>query len=332
MVMKTYSTGRFSINAFVTVVITSVVLSAVTIGDVGNYSDYAVEVVEYSGQLGDSPYDDPDSLLGKPASDFKESGAVTKVKLVEAAYNVGADDNKLITTIKPDAYVIVKFDHKVVDCPGNLYGADIIVFGNSAFFGNGYVSDLTNLNTYCLTSGGTFESVQISVSQGLGGDPNSPASWDWYIFDNGPWGDDLFPTQAYVWDRQNAQWTDEEMDFTRPVDPNLALSDFSGILAADAIDLYDNSGGGTPFDLENLINYNDLSVDPNSGYRWIQYIRFDGVDNPQGAEIDAVSDVAACGDPTHPHLPGDINLDCRVNLIDFSMMAENWLQCTYKCD
>ena len=145
----------------------------------------------------------------------------------------------------------------------------------------------------------------------------------WYSFNNGPFADDLFPTQAYKWDRQNARWTDKEMDFTKPVDPNLGYSDFVDISAADAIDLYDGSGGGTGYDLQNLADYNNLAVDPNTGYRWIQYVKLTGTAESQGV-IDAISDVAACGDPTHPCPAGDMNKDCRVDFVDFAILAQHW--------
>ena len=35
-----------------------------------------------------------------------------------------------------------------------------------------------------------------------------------------------------------------------------------------------------------------------------------------------------CGDPAHLPLPGDINSDCFVDLFDFSLMANDWLDCT----
>jgi len=35
-----------------------------------------------------------------------------------------------------------------------------------------------------------------------------------------------------------------------------------------------------------------------------------------------------CGDPNHPFLPGDINHDCTVDLFDFALLAQNWLDCT----
>lgn len=306
------------------------------------FSNFATEVIDYSGSFGPSPYDDPNALLGKPSTVCKNSGGMGsplephfRIKLVEPAYNVDLNDKKVITTINPGEFIIVKFDHKVVDYPGNLYGIDFIVFGNSWFDG-GEVSDSTNMNTYLLRGGGVFEEIKVSVSQdGL----------TWYSFDEGPYADDLFPTQAYKWDRENAQWTDEEMDFTRSVDPNLDYGDFRFISAADAIELYDGSGGGTGFDLQDLAGYNNLDVDPNTGYRWIQYVCLEGYQI--GGEVDAVSDVAACGDPTHPYPVGDINHDCRVDFVDFAILAQDWLagsnwddlatladkwlECTWKC-
>ena len=305
------------------------------------YSDFATEVVDYQGELGSSPYDDPYSVLGKPATVCKNGGPFSppdpnfRVKLVESAYNTDANDQKVVIRIypkefstDPNNYIVVKFDHKVVDYPGNLFGIDFIVFGNSFFEGvEADVNDNTNMNSYRLSGSMDTGKIRVSVAQ----DVNGP----WYSFEGGPYGDKLFPTQAYFWDRDNAQWSDEEMDFTKPVDPNLTPDDFANMFAADAIDLYDGSGGGTGFDLQNLTNYNALTAEPNNGYRWIQYVRLAGGNEETediGGEIDAVSDVAACGDPTHPYPAGDINKDCSVDAIDFSMLTGSWLECTYNCD
>ena len=297
-------------------------------------SDFAAEVVAYAGLFGPSPYNDPSAVLGKPTArclnnDPMSPQATFRVKLTEGAYNRDLSGEKVITTINPYEYIVVKFDHKVMDFPLNPYGQDLIVFGNSAFDieGNTTTSDASNMNQVLLgnPAGGIFEAVQVSVSQD---------GQTWYTFDQGPWADDLYPTQGYEWDRENAQWTDQEMDFTRPVDPNLGLSAFSGLSGADAIDLYDGSGGGTPFDLRDLTGFNELAVDPNSGCRWIQYVRLEGGEGlyALGGEIDAVADVAVCGDPTHPYPAGDINRDCRVDLEDFAILSGSWLDCTYKCD
>lgn len=308
-------------------------------------SDFAVEVIEYSGSFGVWPYHDPNAVIGKPATrclnnpaDPFVSDADFRVKLVEPAYYLSLQEQPVVTTIKPGAYIIVKFDHKVFDYPGNPYGQDLIVFGNATFVlvGDQESSDSANMNALTLTNpaSGIFETVIVSVSQGPADDPNKlndPNSWDWYTFENGPWADDLYPTQAYEWDRENIQWTDNEMDFTRPVNPDLGTAAFDGISAADAIELYNGSGGGTSFDLKDLPDYDELIADPNTGFRWIQYVRVEGGEGI-GGEVDAVADVAACGDPTYPFPPGDITLDCRVDLADLAVLSENWLECTYQCD
>ncbi len=89
-----------------------------------------------------------------------------RVKLVESAYDVDLNDKKVVTTLNPGRFIVVKFDHKVVDYPGNLYGIDFIVFGNSWFYGSGNVSDSTNMNTYILAPDeGQFGTIGVSVSQ-----------------------------------------------------------------------------------------------------------------------------------------------------------------------
>jgi probable HAF family extracellular repeat protein len=40
-----------------------------------------------------------------------------------------------------------------------------------------------------------------------------------------------------------------------------------------------------------------------------------------------------CGDLCHPHVEGDLNRDCRVDLSDFSIWSRNWASCTHPdCD
>jgi hypothetical protein len=297
------------------------------------YSDFAVEVVDAQGNFSDAGfYKNPVAMLGKPTLNCRTGSLpepTYRVKLVQPAFNRSDTGEKVVTTIDPGEYVVVKFDHPVVDFPGNPFGQDLIVFGNAYFFTTTttYVDDAQNINFLELTTPAAayVEAVAVSVSQD---------GQTWHTFDNGPWADDLYPTQAYQWDRQTAQWTDIEMDFTHPVDPNLSLAAFNGLSVADAIDLYDGSGGGTPYDLQDLPQYDQLIPDPNSGYRWIQYVRLEGGEGiyALGGEVDAVADVAVCGDPTHPVPPGDITGDCRVNLEDFAVLAENWLTCTYRCD
>ena len=79
-------------------------------------------------------------------------------------------------------------------------------------------------------------------------------------------------------------------------------------------------------------DYAALAIDPNTGSRWIQYVRIE--DDPLStatSEIDAVSDVSCCGDYKHPYPVGDLNLDCRVDMNDFVAFTSHWLDCTWDC-
>ncbi len=177
--------------------------------------------------------------------------------------------------------ILVKFDHPITDNPANPYGIDFEVFGNTFYSASGF-GDAANMNNINLGTGAFAEPTKVSVSPGYTGapgqDPNDPTTWQWYRYDNGPYADSVFPTEAYQWDRTNAVWTDELMDFTKPVNPVLT-NRFSagGLSAADGVDLYNRSGGGTGFDLK------------QSGFASIQYIKVEGLSGFSGGEVDAIS-------------------------------------------
>jgi len=50
---------------------------------------------------------------------------------------------------------------------------------------------------------------------------------------------------------------------------------------------------------------------------------------PPAAQFDIVGAVAYCGDVNHPHPVGDVNQDCRVNMLDLALVASHWLDCTH---
>jgi len=251
-------------------------------------SPFATEVVSSVALPGTGLYNDPNSVLGKPSTKFNNGSAaapdIRRVKLIEPAFNVDQDGHKLLTTFNRNAgnpslnqSVTVKFDHQVLNDANNPFGLDFIVFGNSFFTANGsFTSDATNLNTTNLSGGSFDEPLKISVS---------PDNVNWYTYDNGPYGDTLMPTNAYKWDRATASWTDQEMDFTKPIDPALTRAVVAGKTAADVLDLYNGSAGGTAFDIA------------PSGFSFIQYIRVTGVTGFTGGEIDAFSDVAPVSAP-----------------------------------
>jgi len=279
----------------------SILITAWLAGGVGLTSladPYAVEIIRAQGPFGPAPYDDAGALLGTPSTRFYDPfgplyGASTngRVKLVEAAYNIAADTNglptpNLLLTVGSGSEVVARFDKPVTNNRANPYGVDLLVFGNTFYTTGGSVSDTANMNMLPLTGGAFSERLKVSVSPGYTGQPdellNDPDTWPWYRYDAGPYGDTVFPTQAFEWDPDTALWADDLMDFTKPVNPAMeAVISAGGLTAADAIELYDGAGGGTGFDLA------------QSGFDWIQYIKVDGIDSGFSVgEIDAFSTVA----------------------------------------
>lgn len=90
------------------------------------------------------------------------------------------------------------------------------------------------------------------------------------------------------------------MDFTKPVNPALASWFQPGVTSltvADAIDLYDGSGGGTGFDLA------------ESGFPEVRYVRIEGLPGFDAGEVDALAAV-------RPMLLGDSLTIAPENLTD----------------
>lgn len=267
---------------------TTIALLALTSAAAFADSPFATEVVSSTALPGTTLYNDPNSVLGKPTTKFNNgtvaSPDIRRAKLIEAVFNTAPDGSKLITTFNRNAAnpslnqsVTVKFDHHVENDANNPFGLDFIVFGNTFFTpSGGFTSDATNLNTTTLSGSSFDEPLQISVS---------PDNVNWYTYENGPYGDSLFPTNAYLWDRAGASWTDTEADFTKPLDPAITRATVAGKTAADVLDLYNGSGGGTAFDLA------------PTGFSFIQYIRVTGVTGFTGGEIDGFSDVAPVPEP-----------------------------------
>lgn len=287
-------------------------------------NDFAIEVVSSTGLPGTGLYDDPYAVLGKPTTwiydDWEE--LTFACSLAFAAYETDPNGNTLVTTIADGTEIVVKFSHRVADDPGNLYGIDFIVFGNAFFAGYDWVYPDTDMGTHLLKNPVSInaEQVLVSIAQALNG--------PWFTFTNGPYGDAPFPTNAFAWDRDANDWG-AELDWLKPVDPNLSLSSFAGISAADAIELYAGSAGGTGFDLADLApaDYAALAADPNTGQKWFQFIKVEFLTGGSyDGEIDGFSDVAGCGDYKHPYPEADINKDCRVDMLDYGLLGNFWLQ------
>lgn len=296
----------------------------------GLASEFASTLIYSSGTLGGYPYNDPCAVLGEPASRVKDGFNIMTCSLVYGAWSTtpAPDLKPVITTIGANGVIIVGFDHPVLDDPANPYGVDLIVFGN-AFFAHsqGYISPTTDMDTVALSNSGgeSDEPVKVEVAAVLNpANPNDPNYW--FTFAYLP-ADGMYPTNRFTWDSVNHQWG-QPLNPLKPVNPMLKSSDFANLTFPQAVALYDGSAGGTGYDLQWLRSedYQRLPIDPQTGKRWIQYVRltssFEG-------EIDAVSDVAPATVPTFPR--GDLNYDYRVNLQDLMILSQNWLSCTSNC-
>lgn len=235
-------------------------------------SPFASEVTDSTGYADPNLYSDPASVLGKPHALNSGWGPCPAgpISMVEPSFGTDPLTRAFkIVTINADQEIIVKFDHPVVDDENNPFGIDLIVFGNPMFVYGGWANIPYDHPMNDPTS--VFaEPVTVSVS---------PDGENWYTYENGPFADDLFPTQA-VKMLPDGNFRDErgrflENNFTLPVDPSLTVDDFGGITVYEADQLYAGSGGGTGYDLS------------GSGFDSIQYVRM----TSSGGEIDAVVDV-----------------------------------------
>jgi hypothetical protein len=231
---------------------------------------FASAIVEATGLGGNTFYNDPDAMLGRPTlwNHDEFGGGPAERVATSIAYGPWEQDdegNNVVTSIPTGGHVTVSFDEAITDDPLNWYGMDFTVYGNSSFLASGFVEWNTNLENLSIAGPDVFaEPMQVSVS---------PDLVNWYTYTS-TFADALFPTQAFLWDFQTHNWG-AESDWSKPVNPALTGKDFSGRSVADGISLYDGSAGGTGFDLA------------ESGFTSIRFIRFDG----SGGEIDGISRV-----------------------------------------
>jgi hypothetical protein len=306
-------------------------------------NDFASEVVRYDIGNGlysnGAPYDILYGFYDKPATALGPPTVLTAVDAntfepVNPVYPA-CRANEIVSVGDPcfagqEIALVLKFNHRVAHDQNNPYGIDFIVFGNARFYVDG-------LQGYWPIGGdptlfhviyGLFEEPGIvSVSQ-------DGVTWYTYSGPQAPRADSFAPTASYRWDYSAGRWG-QELDPTRPIDPNLKTSNFLGLTVAEAVDLYDGSAGGAGFDIAIF------------GLDWIQYVKITSTSMTSPTpEVDAVADVSACGDYRHPFPAGDLNYDCRVdfkdlavlsarwlgNAADLSPIAQNWLACTWECN
>ncbi|MHC4962060.1 MAG: hypothetical protein ACYTGA_08065, partial [Planctomycetota bacterium] len=313
-------------NGHITIMLISLLLCPLTAGlchaSIHDPNNFAAEVISYiegtgvgSDIINTAPFNNPAMALGAPTIDTTGDNFDISPSMTVPAVSVYAPFRAFeLVTVGKGGELVVKFNHPVADDINNPYGIDLIVFGNAQQ--NTGVGPWLNGDPTAFTinsSNVIAEPMVVSVSQdGL----------TWYAFDpnTGPMADTFAPTLGRVFDPEGAdssigawnEWWGEPTDATYPLDPSIISSDLNGLTVAEAAQLYGDSAGGTGFDLA------------DGGVEWIQYVKFTG-GAYQASEVDAVADVSACGDYKHPFPDGDINLDCIVDILDITLLAENWL-------
>lgn len=301
-------------------------------------NDFAAEVVEYAqgteigrDWLTGKEFNEPNNALGRPTIDTTGDGiSLNQNDPFPVLPVYPAFRSFELVTIGNGGHLTVKFNHHVANDANNPYGVDFIIFGN-AFHGSGYWWFDNPADTIVFDF--TSEPGIVSVSQD---------GEIWHTFTEGPFADDFAATLGRIYDPNDPNtsigawnhWWGRPTNPTLPLDPSLTPQSFDGLSIAQVCEVYGDSAGGTGFDIGLL------------GLDWVQYVRIEN--DPFGTtEIDAVADVSCCGDYRHPHPTGDLNTDCRVDFVDFAILAQDWLagsnwddlanladswlECTWKC-
>ena len=206
-------------------------------------------------------------------------------------YNPAWHADELLTLDGKDNFVVIEFDHDVVDDPNNPFGLDFIVFGNAFGYGSSqdYYSQASDPSHVKFSADGGAEPGAVEVSQD---------GTTWYKFEDGPYCDDFAPTLGFVFDSTKPdgrifsgnQWWGKMTDACYPVDPSLSWSDLDGLTLAEVARRYNGSAGGTGYDIGRL----NLPVNAQ-GRKWFRYVRISGMeyeDEETTPEVDAVADVA----------------------------------------
>jgi len=233
-------------------------------------AQHAGAVVDFNaGTGGAAGYDNPAAALGEPS------------RVTEGPFGGPVDPfappylATQVVSIGTGGSLTVRFDTPILNNPGNPFGLDFLIFGNSGFVvTNAFDENFNPIGTPA-TDGTLFGSeavARVSVSaDGLTFFTLSP--------ELSPAIDALFPT-------------DGSGDFTRPVDPALTAASFAGLTLEGLRAQYGGSAGGAGFDL-------GWARDASGAPVALDAIRFVRVEVTGGkAEIDGFSAVAAVPEPS----------------------------------
>ena len=189
---------------------------------------YADAVVGYNSGTGfQSGFTDASTALGEPSRVTPGffGGPVTP-------FNTPYLDSQMVS-VGAGGFLTLQFNTPIQNRPGNPFGLDFLVFGNSGFIVTNDYDENFNVIGTPRTEGAIYghneDSTRVSVSaDGVTYYQLNPSL--------APIVDGLYPT-------------DGSGDFQKAVNPALGEANFNGLDLAGVRALYNGSGGGTGFDI-----------------------------------------------------------------------------------
>ena len=248
---------------------------------------HADQITSYEiGSNANPAYLNPLTALGAPE---RTSGEIFGLLDVVSVFSPPYGTDELVA-IGAGGHLTVQFDQPITNDPNNLYGIDLLIFGNTFFIDQDWPAGI--VNGYVGQTGGAIEVSADGKQWELVPELNADALFPRVGYsDSGPY--DHVP---------GAQPT----DFTRPVDPTLTLEHFMTLSTSTIAVLYRGSGGGIGVDLDDV------------GMQQISFVRISlPSDAPDDILIDGFSDVS-------PRLPGDVTLDGHVDVDDLLEVINGW--------
>ena len=237
---------------------------------VGGQTPWAERIVRYvPGTTPVAGYADPATVLGSPERFSGESDYGGVYASVVSMFNPAWGTDELVS-IGEGGALVVELDTPATNDAAHLYGVDLIIFGNGGFADAAWPAGRVSNPAVLL---GT-ETMRVAVSAD---------GQDFVTL--GDLAEGLFPTQGYL-DSGPYDTVPGSLrsDFLKPMNPALTLADFAGLTYAQALALYDGSGGGTPIDIA------------TTGLSSVRYVRIDVPDDGNAgtslhAEIDGFATV-----------------------------------------
>ena len=235
---------------------------------------FATSVLSYdAGSNAAAGYTDASTALGAAERFTGEGVFPSGVTPFNPAF--GADE---LVSIGSGGHLTLGFDTAISNNASHAFGVDFIVFSNAGFLDTSWSDSDPN-------NDGTGVLGQNPAVFGAGGEATIQVSQngaDWFTASITTL--DLFPTLGF------SDFTEPtpgapgliESDFSRAIDPSLALSDLANLSFGEIIALYNGSGGGIGIDID------------SSGLDSASYVRFLN-ESGEAFEIDAVAVVPAPG-------------------------------------